>query len=520
MIPKRVIRDYLEQAYDKDDHRWLKELSEKQVNRMLRDLDPRPKFVTDLWLHQKVCFLLGVAFPQFAFWLDMAGGKTVLALELMNYWRMTGRFRNGIAFSLDVERLYNWEKDIKDHGFEFDYLLMDTGSTKQNWQLIQENDAELILCPYPSMTGMLSDRVPRLNRKGKVIGEELVAQPKLADMMAKFVNTGIWDESTKAGGSSETNACSVLLKRRLDIRYGLAGVPFGRDPILLRRQMSIIDNGATFGPSEEIFRAAFFSRSRNPFGGAHSWNYKFKKKLRPDFRRLLQHRSITYATHEFTDTPEVVRREVFAKLSKPAYSYYADAKERLKKAKKNQQRENMFVRMRQISSGFLGFKDDETGERAEIEFEVCPKFDRLMELVEAVPKKRKFLIAYEFTYSGRKIYEELQRRGIECGWLWSGTGKKLSREIQERYDEDPGFRGIVGNWRKVAFGLNAQAGNYEFVYESPVPVIERKQLDRRMDRPGQERTVFLTDLVTLGTADEKILEFHRDGGDLFKACMR
>ena len=42
----------------------------------------------------------------------------------------------------------------------------------------------------------------------------------------------------------------------------------------------------------------------------------------------------------------------------------------------------------------------------------------------------------------------------------------------------------------------------------------------RMDRPGQTRTVYLTDLVMRDTVDERILEFHREGGNLFNSLMR
>jgi len=77
---------------------------------------------------------------------------------------------------------------------------------------------------------------------------------------------------------------------------------------------------------------------------------------------------------------------------------------------------------------------------------------------------------------------------------------------------------LVANWRKSAFGLNAQKGNYQFIYESPVAVIERRQVDRRMDRPGQLFDVHLTD-IAMKPIDDKILEFHREGGDLFKSLM-
>lgn len=514
MIPKKLVRNFL--AAPKDDHRWLKELTVKEIDAALAKLRPRPKFVTDLWLHQKVCFLLGVAYPQFCFWLDMAGGKTVLSLELINYWRMAEKLRGALAMSLDEERLYVWEKDIKDHGFKFDYALLNTGSRLENWALVEENKPELVLCPYPSLASMMSVMV----KKKKKDGSEMKPQPKLADKLSEYVNAMFLDESTKAGHlSSVTHRACRLMRNRTDIRYGLAGVPFGRDPVMLRNQMNLIDEGETFGPNLDLFREAFFTKKQNYFGGPHSFIYKFRKDMKPQLRRMLQHRSITYATHEFRDTPKVVRKIKYVKFGEAAETYYQKVLSKLRKSKGNYaEMDNLFVRMRQIASGFVGVRDDETGERVSVEFPDNPKLDGLLEEIDRMPPRRKFLIIYEYTYSGRKIHEALKARGIRHGWLWSGT--KNPRRIQEKYDDDPDFMGIVANWRKGAFGLNAQKGNYEFIYESPVPVIERKQVDRRMDRPGQEYTVFLTDLVMRGTVDEKILGFHKDGGDIFRGLMQ
>ena len=513
MIPAKLVRQYL--AQEKDDHRWLKELTVKEVDAALAMLRPRPRFVTDLWLHQKVCFLLGVAFPQFCFWVDMAGGKTVISLELINYWRMAGKITTGaMAMSLDAERLYSWERDIKDRGFKFNWAMLDSGSTKTNWEIIEENQPELILCPYPSLSAMLS-KLTKVKGKKK---RELKPVPEWADVLAQYVDAMFWDESTKAGHlSSVVHRTCRLMRNRVDIRYGLAGVPFGRDPVLLRNQMNLVDGGETFGPNLDLFREAFFSKKKNHFGGKYSFIYKFKKEMKGKLSQMLQHRSITYATEEFTDRPKVHRRVSYVNFGEDAEKYYNRFLLKLRKARGNyEEGQNAFIRMRQIASGFVGMKDDETGDKVEVEFANNPKLDRLMEKIDRIPPGRKFLIIYEFTYSGRAIHAALKARGIRHGWLWSGTKDPL--KLQRLYDDDPEFMGLVANWRKSAFGLNAQKGNYQFIYESPVAVIERRQVDRRMDRPGQLFDVHLTD-IAMKPIDDKILEFHREGGDLFKSLM-
>lgn len=89
MIPEAAVEAYLDRQLN--DHRWLKKLGHKALDLALSRLDPAPDLHPALHLHQKVCFLLGVAFPQFAFWVDMGAGKTLTILELLRYWTQAGK---------------------------------------------------------------------------------------------------------------------------------------------------------------------------------------------------------------------------------------------------------------------------------------------------------------------------------------------------------------------------------------------------------------------------------------------
>jgi SNF2 family DNA or RNA helicase len=90
---------------------------------------------------------------------------------------------------------------------------------------------------------------------------------------------------------------------------------------------------------------------------------------------------------------------------------------------------------------------------------------------------------------------------------------------QERFQTDPGCRFAVINNKVGAYSIDGlqYVANYLFVYESPVPVIDREQMERRLIRDGQANTVFIYDLVVQGTLDSRILDFHREGDDLLAA---
>ena len=61
---------------------------------------------------------------------------------------------------------------------------------------------------------------------------------------------------------------------------------------------------------------------------------------------------------------------------------------------------------------------------------------------------------------------------------------------------------------------------YMFIYESPVPVITRKQILKRIEREGSDHDkVFIYDLICKDTADRQILQAHKEGYSLFEAIV-
>jgi len=210
------------------------------------------------------------------------------------------------------------------------------------------------------------------------------------------------------------------------------------------------------------------------------------------------------------------------KFDDEARAYYERLVKQVLAARGNmREMKNVFLRMRQISSGFIGLKDDETGERAEIEFQENPKLERLLELLDQLPDGRKAVVFHEFTYSGKKITSLLKEElGVKPIWLWSGT-KDTKRELQ-RFATDNNCTVAVINNKVGAFSLDGlqDVANYTFVYESPVSSIDREQLERRLVRQGQKRTVFQYDLLVEKTVDQKIRDYHKEGEALFDALLR
>jgi hypothetical protein len=376
MIPQAAIDDYLSRPLD--NHIWIKKLSREHLWAAVNQLRPKPVLYEKTFKHQLACFLLGVTYPQFSFWLDMGSGKTYLALALLQYWHQCGRLRRAVIFVTSDKAFPTWEAQVARYNIKVPYITLE-GSSAQKWKQLDEFGDGLIFVTWPGFVALLTSSTKVKGKRKWKPDNKLVA--RFADRVDAFV----MDESTRAGHDSLSNRLVRRLQKTVKIRYALAGRPFGRDPTMLWMQQSLIDKGASLGETLGLFRAAFFAEQDNPWN-KYAKDYTFKKRMEKKLHTLLQHRSITYGEGECNDLPKVVPIIEEVRFPEEAGAYYKKAVQSIIKARGNMREvKNVFLRMRQLSSGFVGFKDDETGEKAEIEFADNPKFDRLMELLEDMP---------------------------------------------------------------------------------------------------------------------------------------
>ena len=306
----------------------------------------------------------------------------------------------------------------------------------------------------------------------------------------------------------------------MEIVFALTGCPFGRDPTDLWAQFHAVDLGETLGPTLGLFRAAFFKQKKNYWGTSkYSFDYIFQDEKINQLHKIIENRSIYYEAEE-SDLPRVTRIKPVVRFPVDTYQYYEKAKQQIIAARGDyQEMKCAFTRMRQISSGFVGYWDDEDGGRAEFEFNDNPKLDKLLEIVQSVSEKRKIIVFHEYIFSGSIICRQLKDLVIGKARLWSGT--KDPAEEMRRFDEDPKCRVFVVNNSAGAFGLNLQVANYVIYYESPTSPIIRYQTERRTIRSGQKRSrVFLYDLIMHNSVDRSILRFHKEGADLMEAILK
>lgn len=300
-----------------------------------------------------------------------------------------------------------------------------------------------------------------------------------------------------------------------NVVFTMTGTPFNRDPSLLWAQMFLVDGGETLGETLGLFRSVFCSENTNYWTGQPE--YKFDKAKEGMLNDFIANRSISYPADEGS-LPACTPIHKHVSISDDALGYFDKFKQELLAAKGNViETRNAFLKLRQISSGFVGYEDDD-GARAKFEFPDNPKLDQLLSIIGTVQPDHKVIVFFDFTYSGERILRELNAAKIGAVILHGKT--KDPEQSKRSFVDNPKTRVLLLQ-NAMGEGLNVQVAKYGIFYESPVSAIKRKQCQRRVERQHSlHKSVFIYDLIMRDTMDERILEFHAEGGDLFEAIIR
>lgn len=509
MVPKSVIRAFLQRKLT--DYSQYLSMSKKEASRRMRELPVRPPIWKKLRLEQRICLLIGIETESFSFFLDTGLGKTLLSIALIRYFRRAKIGRRFLVLVPNKSNVGEWGLEIDKHSPKTRYCLLNGSSSKKLNDIFTE-DAAIYITTSAGFYRMLCGVQ---DKKGK---NKLVPDKKLIKKIASRFDGLILDESVMAGNRSKL-LFRVLRKIRQGIRFhfNLCATPFNRDPSPLWSQMYLVDKGETLGKTVGLFKSVFYRKVNNYFTGFK--DFVFDHKMEPQLRKTILNRSVSIAADEST-LPRVVRIVKHCSLGGAAVDMFAVAKSELMQAKGNfTETKNAFMRMRQISSGFVGYEDDELGVRAQHELYPNPKLDELLSLVREIKDNHKFVIFCEFTFSGSIISRELSKEGVKHARIYHKT--KDAAAVKTTFTDDPTVRGLILQNSCGGFGLNLQVAKWGIFYESPVSAMMRKQVQRRIERQYSEHSkVFIVDLLVDGTYDEKILEYHKEGRDLMDALLK
>lgn len=518
ILSKAAVRKFINRPRD-DFSKWRSFTKADLKRHKKKYLTAKPPIWKKLSKTQRACLLLGARFRKFAFFLDTGCGKTLLSIALAKYFRRAEGAQRFLVLVPNIINTAEWAEEIEKHAPRLKYTILED-ATKQKWDDLQDKDCLLYITTYLGFTRMVCQ--PAETRKKKI---KFKQDEKAIRAVVRCVDGIIMDESTLLGNhESSFHLICKKIAYRLKYAWLLTGTPFGSEPTALWAQMFIIDRGASIGETLALFRAAFYREVEQEYS---PWpEYIFRERKAKTVRKLVRHRSLRVEADQ-ADLPKLVSIVKPVCMSSDAEAHYSIWKNKMDdvlldlsrgKLANKQLLGNVFIRMRQISSGFIGYDDDELGERAELLFDDNPKMDQLRSAVQSLRPQNKFVIFCEYVISGAQLCKMLSDIGIDHGWIYGKT--KDPRAIRKRFYSDPAMQGLVLNNSCGGFGLNLQIAQYGFYYETPVDPIMRKQTRRRIERQrSQHKSVFFWDFPVRGTYDHRILESLRRGENLFDSIM-
>ena len=528
MIAKSAVEKFLNRELE--DWDWLKQVPEEDLKEKVLELWPTVKFKTYQPMHhQWVSLLIGMMTDGYCFYLDMGTGKTYISLNIFRYLRYSQQADTLLVVVPNEVAVESWMAEIKQFtNFKAIALI----GSKESRMLALSQETDIYLINYGGLQVMMSEmqavtkkpkatyrngkRIPAKG-KAKTSNKRVIDDKKATEFAQKF-DMVVFDEIHHCKNSKSLQfQLSEVLSREASFRYGLTGTPFGRNPTDLWAEMYLTDRGETLGETLEMFQAGFFRKVIN-YAGYQEWEFDKRKKFK--LHKMIKHRSIRYADYECNDLPGSTKIPVPLKMTEDTKKYYERllAEYRAVRTGDALAKENNYIKMRQIASGFVYLKDEESGEVLDILMPSNPKLDMLWELLEDIPEEKKVIIFHEFNKSCDIIEELLKQKKIKYVTL-NGRTKDPIANLKKFQDPKSGVRVFVINSKSGASNLNLQIAKYMIFFETPVSPIVRKQAEKRSDRTGQTEKVFIYDLFIKGSIEEKIYEYLKEGKDLFDDLM-
>ena len=507
IISKKAVQVYLDRPFDSFE--WMKRLTREDLLKELAEFRIRPEFKTDPWLHQLVCHYIGMCQPRFLFLLDMGLGKSKIISDLARQAQREKRLKHALVMVPRLVNIDSWLDDLSRHSDLEPNPVMVEDIEEKRYRLLHPT-GDITVIDYMGLQWALCRKV-----NGKKGVNKLEPDPALVAKAQKLYNFVGIDESHKLRntGSLWFELVSSMTSQA-DQVYATTGTLFGKSPAEMWPQFRLTDQGETFGETMPLFHGAFFKKKTMPWAGT-VWDYD--KRQTRTLNKMIAHRSIRYDEDEVSDLPPLVRRKIVMDMAVDQHEHYLRALEGVINAAGDPRAlEAPWIRMRQLTSGYLKWRD--AGLNHIIHFQHNPKLEMLVRLVDEASAK--VVVCYDYTDTGALICKRLKKEGIDHEWFYGGTKDKPA--CRRRFLDDPDCKVFVMNSEAGGTGNDGlqKVARYMIFYESPSPVITRKQTEKRIHRPGMNGRAFVYDLVMRKTVDAGILSALGEGRDLYDDVMR
>lgn len=509
IVSRRAVSAYL--ARKLDDHTWIKRVKKAELLDAARQMKVRPIFQTPSWEHQLACWWLCLHYPRFMMALTMGAGKTKIVGDTITQLLRERKIHRALVVVPRIINIDSWVTDLDNHTSLEPWPIF-TSDIEEKRELFHHPKGEVTIIDFQSLQWALC-RKEKLNKKANHLVIDQTAMQRAQELYGDFIDL---DETHKIiNPDSLWWSMIEQLTSQARYVYGNTGTLFDRNLEEAWAQMRLVDGGESFGPNLALFRAAFESKLVQPWKG-ETW--VANSRMQPEFRRALGHRSINYEEAELFDLPKRQYVPVMLRMGEEQREHYLRALDGVISAGgQTAELESQWLRMRQITSGYLRWKDG-TGEH-EIRFADNPKLAALERIIAELDG-RKVIICCDYTATGQLIVDRLNKLRIKHIWYYGGTKNKIAAKDQFINDRD--CQVAVVNSEAVGTGTDGlqKVCRYMVFYESPTPPKTRLQTEKRIHRPGMgDERPYYYDLICRRSVDAGILEGHKEGYDFYAEFM-
>ncbi len=465
-----------------------------------------------LWRHQITGLERAKPLDEFAFFWEMGTGKSREQIELLRFHYSQSRriMRTLILAPLIV--VPNWRKEILAYS-KIDparVVLLD-GTKQQRAKAWARAKAKFG-----------SDFVAIVNYD-KLVDNRLVGTRKVnqSEVLAWLREWGpeilILDESHRCKdiGAGRTKAVLQLSSRatnpHIRKKYILSGTPILKNPIDLFSQFLILDDGATLGKEFWPFKLKYMEDKNAKWKGKSHYFPKWvlRDHAQQDIHKMIQAKMMRVLKEECMDLPPLVRERRYVGMAPEQARVYNEMKRDFiafmnNKASTASLALTKAQRLMQIASGYFQAEDG-----TKVKLKDTPKQGALRELLEELTPDHKVLVwaVYRENYEQiRSVCDELKISYTEIhGEI---TKKGARQEAEDRLQNDPACRVLIGHPGSGGIGINLVAASYSIFYSRSFSLDESQQAEARNHRGGSEIHERITriDLICENTIEELVVE--------------
>lgn len=423
-----------------------------------------------------------------ALFCEMGVGKTKIVIDTMEIMYYYGKIENALIIA-PLSLLDVWKRELEIHA-QHSIGWTITGTKKQRQE-------KLML----KKSGCLN---------WYIINVDAIAMLE-KELSYKKIDALVVDESTIIKNrTAQRTKKTIQLFSNIPYKVIMSGNPIPKSPDEIFAQYALIDAGI-FGTRYYDFREKYFD--------VDYFNKILGFKDKDEFDKRLHAISFRKTKQECLSLPPKIylqeeiemesdQKQVYAEMKKDALACYENttcaAPVVITK----------MLRLSQIAGGFFPGENGETIKP----FSKNPKMDRLLEIIEELPKSEQIVIWARFQNEIQQIKSSLGKIGHTCVAFYGAIDHK-DREEARRLFREKHVRIFIGNPATGGRGLNDLiAATTVIYYSNDFSAENRMQSEDRNHRHGTIKVTYI-DLIMKATIDRIVLQVLKNNRDFSEALL-